>query len=293
MRIAAVILNWNQARLTEKAAQSVAGQVDQVILVDNGSRPDDVELLATLAAADGTTLLRHDRNLGYAGGNNPAIAQAVSEGFEGILVMNNDAIAEPGAVAALARRLEENPRLGAVQPMVTDLYGRRVFHTHCTMDLERGNPRWVGNGLSRDQVSTEPRESGYISGEAFLAQARVFETVGGFDERYGMYFEDTEWSLRVRRAGWMLGSVPEAVFRHEWGSSLTSAQGAFLWARGRVLFYRLAFGAPRLVALWRSLPTTARQVRWALLRGKVWHALRGELAGTMAGFLAAPPRPPA
>lgn len=286
MRIAAVILNWNQARLTEQAALSVAAQVDEVILVDNGSRPDDVGQLANLASAAGMTLMRHDRNLGYAGGNNPAIGQALSDGFEGILLMNNDAIAEAGAVAVLARRLQANPAVGAVQPMVTDLSGDRVFHTHCTMDLERGDPNWAHNGEARDDVSTEPRESGYVSGEAFLARARVFETVGGFDERYGMYFEDTEWSARVRRAGWSLEAVPEAVFRHEWGSSLPSIRSAFLLARGRVLFYRLAFEAPRWLALWRCLPDARRHIEWHLHEGTVWGVLRGELAGLAAGLLA-------
>lgn len=91
----------------------------------------------------------------------------------------------------------------------------------------------------------------------------------------------------------MLEAVPEVVFRHEWKSSQTSVQSAFRLARGRVLFYRLTFEAPRLLALWRSLPVSLRQIRWAVHRGKIWHALRGELAGLAAGFLAPGHRPPA
>jgi GT2 family glycosyltransferase len=194
-------------------------------------------------------------------------------------------------VDVLARRLQSNPRLGAVQPMVTDMSGRRIFHTHCTMDLRRGDPKWVGNGLSRDEVSTEPRESGYVSGEAFLARARVFDELGGFDERFDMYFEDTEWSARVRRAGWILEAVPDAVFRHEWKASQTSVQSAFRLARARVFFYRLTFGLSRWRAFARSLPASIRQVRWAIRRGRIWHALRGELAGLAAGIFAPGPPP--
>ena len=132
----------------------------------------------------------------------------------------------------------------------------------------------------------QPIECGYVSGEAFLARAEVFELVGRFNERYEMYFEDAEWSIRVRRAGWLLEAVPAAVFRHEWGSSLPSAKRIFRLARARVLFYRRAFGLPRSRALWRAAPVFLRETGSYVRRGKVWHALKGELAGTIAGLIA-------
>ncbi len=285
MRVAAIILNWNRAELTQAAAISVMDQVDEVILVDNASGADDVGQLARFAEQHSLTLTQHSHNLGYAAGNNPAIASAVSEGFDGILVMNNDAVAEPGAVAALVKRLEENPLVGAVQPLVLDLSGRFALHTHCAMDLDRGDPTWVGYGVPREQVSKEPRESGYISGEAFLARAELFTSVGQFDERYEMYFEDSDWSVRARRAGWLLEAVPTAVFRHEWGTSVSSPQRVFRFARARVLFYRLALGKTRRSALRHAAPVIYQELRSHIGRRRIRQAVRGEMGGTLAGLI--------
>src|SRR5947209_14487378 len=106
MKIAAVIFNANRAELTEAAALSVMSDVSQVYLVDNGSVPEQVARLTTFAEEHGMTLIRNAVNVGYAAGNNRAIDAAVKARYDGILVMNNDAAAEPGAVPALAEHLE-------------------------------------------------------------------------------------------------------------------------------------------------------------------------------------------
>ena len=285
MRVAAVILNWNEPELTERAATSVAEQVDHVYIADNGSRSEVVERLSSFAQAREMTLIRNGVNLGWAAGNNPAIEEAIRGGYEGILIMNNDAVAEPGAVTALVARLRDCGNVAAVQPMVTTASGRRVIHAQCLLDLDTGRTRRAELGRRRHEVTTEPRPAGYVSGEAFLARAKVFERCGAFDERYGMYFEDAEWSVRVRRAGWELEAVPSAVFRHDLSSSIPSVAKAFLFARGRVLFMRWALGKSRLEALWCSAPLSIREIGSYVRRRRLWHAIRGEVAGEVAGLI--------
>jgi len=287
MKIAAVILNWNRAELTEAAAQSVMSDVSQVYLVDNGSVAEQIERLTTFAEKHGMTLIRNGVNLGYAAGNNRAIDAAVRGGYDGILVMNNDAAAELGAVPALAGHLESESRLGVVQPTVVSAATGRVLHTRCSLDIRKGTAAWVDHGRDIEEIDGDPKPTGYVSGEAFLAKAEVFAQAGDFDERYDLYFEDVEWSLRVRDAGWRLATVPHAVFTHVVSASVPSLTGIYQRARNRMFFLRFGLGATRLAAARLSARRQLLLVGSLLRRGHVWLAVRGVVAGWTAGLIRA------
>jgi GT2 family glycosyltransferase len=280
VKTSAVILNWNQAALTERAMRSVLQDVDTVYLVDNGSRSHDRERLQRLSREAGVTFLGNDTNLGYAGGNNRGIRRAVADGCGAVLIMNNDAIAHPGALALLAERLQAAPRVGVVGPTVVDIPGGHVVHTSCRLDLDTGEAAWEDGGMSLNEIDPSPRPSGYVSGEVFLARSTVFQECGDFDERFFCYYEDVEWSVRVRRAGWELEVVPSAVFGHIGGESGAGRDGAFYRARNSPLFLRWGLGKSRRAAITltagQQIMRAARQLR----RGDI----RTAFAGTMAGW---------
>src|SRR5438874_6803248 len=129
MRIAALILNWNRAELTEHAARSVVDQVDEVVIIDNGSEPAQSDRLRRFSETTGMTFLDNGENLGYAAGNNRAIERALSSGHEAVLVMNTDATAEAGLVGHLRAVLEGDPWVGVATPTVIDMETLRVTHT--------------------------------------------------------------------------------------------------------------------------------------------------------------------
>jgi GT2 family glycosyltransferase len=280
VKTAAVILNWNQAAMTENAALSVSDDVDRVYLVDNGSRPDDRHWLEVFSRQTGMTFLANDANLGYAAGNNLGIRQALSDGCRAILVMNNDATARAGAVPALIDRLLTAPHVGVVAPTVVDTSSGRILHTSCSLDLRSGKVGWEDTGTCLKEAQPSPRPTGYVSGEVFLARGMVFQECGLFDERFFCYYEDVEWSVRVRRSGWELEVLPSAVFAHVGGGSEAGLAGAFYRARNLPLFLRWALGKSRRQAIGLSvgqqLMRTGRQLR----RGHI----RAAFAGTMAGW---------
>jgi GT2 family glycosyltransferase len=284
VKIAAVILNWNQAAMTEKAAMSVLDDVDSVYLVDNGSRLDDRDCLERFSRAAAMTFLGNDTNLGYAGGNNVGIRRALSDGCDAVLVMNNDATACTGAVQALADRLQTVPHVGVVSPTVVDVPSGRVLHTACRLDLENGRAGWEDGGISLEDVQPAPRPTGYVSGEAFLARTAVFRECGVFDERFFCYYEDVEWSVRVRRSGWELEVVPSAVFGHVGGGSGAGLDGAFYRARNSPLFLRWGLGKSRrdaiVISAGQQLMRIARQLR----RGHIRTAFAGTAAGWANGI---------
>lgn len=283
MDIAAVILNWNQAELTEVAALSVASDAAHVYLVDNGSRNDDLVRLRSLAQRQGMTLIENGRNLGYGAGNNPGIARALDDGHEALLLMNNDAWAEAGALDALVARLATAARVGAVQPMVLAETGE-VLHTTCSLDTRRGGMSWDETGRSPTDVDTSARPTDWLSGEAFLARAEVFRQVGSFDERYFIYFEDVDWSLRARRAAWKLETVGTAVFGHAVTASMPSVGAAYHYARSRALFLRYGLGMSRLRAAALCVPIEARHLASFTRHGRFGQVGRGVVPGLASGL---------
>jgi GT2 family glycosyltransferase len=280
VKTGAVILNWNQAELTERATRSVLGDVDIIYLVDNGSLSHDRERLARFGSEGGVTFLVNDTNLGYAGGNNRGIRRAVADGCDAVLIMNNDAIAHPGAIALLIERLQVAPHVGVVGPAVVDIPGGDVVHTSCRLNLDTGEAAWEDSGMSLSEIHSNPRPSGYISGEVFLARSTVFQECGDFDERFFCYYEDVEWSVRVRRAGWELEVVPAAVFGHIGGESGVGRGGAFYRARNSPLFLRRGLGKSRRAAITLSARQQIMRAARQLRRGDV----RAAFAGTMAGW---------
>lgn len=284
MKIAAIVLNWNQAALALRAAATVAGQVDRVILVDNGSRPSDRALMANAAAETARyELVQLERNLGYAGGNNAGIARALSLEADAVLVLNSDAELGHDAVARLASRLAAAEHVGAVAPVQTAPASGRVVHAACLLDESTTRVDFSHRGLTLEELPSAPLPTDYVSGAAFLARAAVLRECGAFDERLFCYFEDADWSIRARRAGWALEVVPAAISSHEGGASTPSKVAAFYMARNRLLFARRTLG----LSLGRTLLVSAKPaaiLAGSLLRhGHPLAALTGPCRGWLSG----------
>src|SRR5581483_4215631 len=150
MKTAALILNWNGGELVERAIRSVIEQVDTVIVVDNASSSTERARLAELATRDGVLLVQNETNIGYAAGNNVGLRRALDDGYDAVLVMNNDAEAEPGAVGLLASHLADHDRLAGVGPTVVDAeQPDLVMHTGLRLEFRNGQTGFVDQGLDR------------------------------------------------------------------------------------------------------------------------------------------------
>jgi GT2 family glycosyltransferase len=281
--IAAVIVNWNQADLTIRAVRSIQGMVESIYIVDNDSRDDEfIKLVAAFDDSD-VRLIRAETNLGYAGGNNLAADAALAAGHDALMIMNNDALAEPRAIETLRGYLDIHPAVGVAMPTVLSIDGLTVLHGRCRLRLWSGAVRWEGVGLSADEIPVLPQPTDYVSGEAFLCRAEVIRQCGFFDERFFCYYEDVDWSVRVVRAGWRLDYVPGAHFLHEVGGSGASITGAFYRARNLILLQRYGLGRSRGGALVRSLMPLGRSATVHLLRGRGRPAQQ-VVAGVLAGL---------
>jgi GT2 family glycosyltransferase len=265
------------------AARSVREQVDALYLVDNGSYPADAAAVEELATDVGATYLPLEQNRGYAGGNNAGIWAAVTAGAEAILVLNNDVRVSTGAVEILVKRLQAEPRLAACAPLVLSHDTGKVFHSHCDLDLDTGDFGWREFGRSPSEVPKAPRPTGYVSGEAVLMRAEAVRQCGGFDERFFLTFEDTEWSARVRRTGWLLETCPAATVVHHHKATMGDGSSAYYMCRNYPLFLHVALDVPPPIALARGAAFAGR-VLLGSARRRNWQGVRGALQGWTAAI---------
>jgi GT2 family glycosyltransferase len=237
LTIWSLIINWKCAEETCACLASLTPTVDPstVIVIDNGSADGSVELIRARFPA--VAVMPISTNLGFAKAANIGIAHALARGADGIFLLNNDTTVAPDTLARLADQLAELEQLGVLSAKVflTDPPSRLwsvggVYRDHNAIDLGAG-------ALDQGQFDHTPLD--FVYGCAMLLSARMLYAIGGFDERFFMYYEDVDLCLRARAAGFVVALAPAA---HVWhlGSRSTSAKPAlklYYEARSRQLFY--------------------------------------------------------
>lgn len=203
---------WRDTLLCLKALERLEYPNYRLLVLDNASDNDAVAQLR--AAFPQLELIVLERNLGFAGGNNVGLRRALAEGAAYVWLLNPDTISEPGALAAMVERAEQDPRIGAVGAVLYE------------MDNPAQVQAWGGGevvlswGLIR--LLTHPRQAArlsYISGASLLVRRAALEQVGLLDEGFFMYGEDCDYGLRLRKAGFLLAVAPQARVRHKGGTS--------------------------------------------------------------------------
>ncbi len=215
MNVVAVVLNWNGGDDTLAALSSLRGI--PAICVDNGS--NDGSDLAVAERHPDVELLRTGVNLGFAAGNNVGIRRALERGADWILLLNNDAVAEPGLRNALEAAATARPDAGLLACKILLEDGVTVQYAGASFNARLGYSGRVDTD-GRDEL----RDVGRADGAALAVSRAALEQAGLLDESLFLYVEDVEWSLRVRRAGFAVVFVPAARVRHK-GS--TASGGRF------------------------------------------------------------------
>jgi GT2 family glycosyltransferase len=259
-----------------------------VTVVDNDSPDDAVETIADLQVE----VERSPRNGGFSYGCNLGAARGDAPL---LLFLNPDARLDAGALDALVAALDADPRVALAGPRIIEDDGelawsqRRFPRLRSTfaqaLFLHRLFPRatWTDE-LIRDRGAYErPGSPDWVSGACMLVRRDAYEAVGGFDERFFLYCEDTDLCKRLRDAGHTIGFEPAAEVHHVGGASSGAGETRPIAARSRVLYARkhLSPVAARTealgVALGEATHAATAVTRPATRRGHM-AALRAALA---------------
>ncbi len=210
-----VIVNWNGWRDTVACLKSLQNSdypSCSVVVVDNGSTDDSVFRIRE--THPWAKILETHANLGFSGGNNYGIRLALDKNVKFVWLLNNDTIVFKHTLREMVAVAEQNPSLGEIgsvlyyadEPTKVQAWGGGK------VDL------WIGTSHHfHEPVSSDALD--YITAASVLIPTETFRQVGLFDERYFMYWEDTDFSYRIRAAGWKLGVAPSATVLHKENAS--------------------------------------------------------------------------
>lgn len=234
-----------------------AGGVDLLVLVDNGDRAAAV--LGDRRLDLPVELLRTGRNLGYAGGMNAGIGRALEAGATAVALLNDDVRVSPGWLAPLLEALAVDAQVGAAQPMLvfdTDPPTVNSLGVHLGPDGAGRDIGW-GEALPADR---SPRPIELFTGGAVVLSALFLRELGGFDERWFLYYEDVDLALRGTERGWRYVCCPESVVHHLGSATMQGRTELAVFHRERNrLWTLLRHGSAG--DLGRGLWLSARRVR--------------------------------
>jgi N-acetylglucosaminyl-diphospho-decaprenol L-rhamnosyltransferase len=271
--LAVVIVTFSaEAGMLDACIESVlaGGDADRVIVVDNGG---------SASVGSDVVLVRAPSNVGFGGGANLGFLRATELGATGVALLNDDIEVEAGWLAPLRAALDDDPKLGAVQPKLL-LAGSdppRINSLGVTIGSD-GAGSDIAYGEVDGPLFADDRPIESFTGGAVLFRSQFLEETAGFDDSYFLYYEDVDLARRGAQLGWTYRCVPSSVVWHRVSVSTSQLGGhaRYLQERNRLRF-AFRFGDRAMVrrALWLSI----RRLRWsprgiharALISG-IWHA---------------------
>jgi len=250
LSVAIIIVNWNSFSHTRGCLESlrnVTYRNFKVIVVDNGSQ--DGSDIALESQFPEIILLRNAENIGFTGGNNRGIEWALENDFEYLMLLNNDTEVEPDFLNRLVEVIHIDDKIGAVQPKFFFLHNKeKIWNAGGTIIKSLGWVRTVGENRSASEKYDRPKDTEWITGCCFMVRADIVRKIGGLNDRFFIYYEDVEWSLRIKELGYRLVYCPKAIVYHEAGMSNKNKQKGkegyinpivhFLATRNNVLMLR-------------------------------------------------------
>lgn len=209
--VTTVVLCFNGLEITRQCLKSLSAQKyteQEIIVIDNGSTEDDCGVLEQ--EFQQIRLIRLDRNLGFAGGCNRGITEARGKY---VALLNNDAVATPEWLESLVKAAESDDGIGGVASIVLDGNNPVVLDSLGVGIAVDGMSRQAMKG-EYPPVFDKPREVLMASGCACLYRIDALRRVGGFDDDFFAYCEDTDVGLRLLWAGYKTVAAPGAVVIH-------------------------------------------------------------------------------
>jgi len=279
VRPAVYIPNFNGSAQLGRTLRGLAQQTQpaDVVLVDNGSSDDSVELAR--GELPGIKVLELGENLGFG----PALNRAVAaHPADAVILLNNDAEPEPRFVEALLDGLG-----GGVDSVAGVLLQERAPELIDSAGVVADATLMGFDHLHGEPVETAAAAPGPLgpTGGAALYRREAFEAVGGFDERIFLYYEDLDLSLRLAAAGRRCRLAPEARALHAYSASLGAASAAKYartgWSRGYMLRRYGVMRNPRLAL--RALACEGAICAGQLLKDRTAAGLKGRLRGWRDG----------
>ena len=282
--VAVIVINFNTGTQARRAIETAAADLTAsgrdwaAVIVDNASSDDGP---AALQGLPRTTVIANQSNIGFGTAINQA---ARTTGARLLWLLNPDCEVQPGAFAALEATLQQHPECAIAAPQLlnadgsvqasargepsawTGLFGRNTLLTRFFPSWEVARRNLPAADLVASGVESAPVD--WVMGASMLVRREPFDLVGGFDERYFLYWEDADLCRRLRERGWTTRYVPRARVRHAGGASAKtrSREATREFHRSAYLYYAT-----------HVVPSAWHPARWfarVALTARAWWRMR-------------------
>ncbi|KVN81193.1 glycosyl transferase family 2 [Burkholderia ubonensis] len=285
MRVAAVVVTHNRPKLLAEVLDALRSQTrrpDSIIVVDNASGHETTALLSSCEDID---VLRLEQNVGGAGGFSVGVRQAVSLGFDWILLLDDDAVPRRDCLAQLLECMDHvGARAGAICTTVIEFGGRALMHRRRFDAATLAEP--VLPEAAYEAPVTEIDTGSFVG---FMLRRSAALEVGVPDASFFLAYDDTEYSLRLKRAGWTIWLAPSAVVDHKRPAGGRLRNGPYSLKhyynlRNQLAVFRVYGNAPswRMWApLFKHGAVAVKDLRWASVKlflkawRDSWNMMRG------------------
>ena len=250
-----------------------------IVAVDNPSK-EEFDLKSISLGSIRLVVIKNSKNLGFSGGNNVAIKYALEIKADYVLILNNDTYVDKNFLEELLKVAETDNKIGISVPKIYFAPGFE-FHKDRYSQKEQSRVFWyaggemdwanvIGHHRGVDEVDNgqydKTQETEIATGCCMLIKKEVFEKIGLFDDKYFLYYEDSDLSMRAKSKGFQVVYVPASIIWHKNAGS-AGGSGSLLQdyyiTRNRLLFgFRYASLRSKLALFRESL--------FVLLKGRKW-----------------------
>ena len=259
VKVSIVILNWNREKDTIECLESIE-KLDtkslkvNVIVVDNGSKKATVKAIKDYMGKGKfpTTLFVMSKNLGFTGGNNFGINKAMKSRSKYVMVLNNDTLVDKNLLQGFIKTAEKYKKAGIMSPKIYFAKGFE-FHKDRYKKSDLGKVIWYAGGdidwdnvygsnhgvdeVDKGQFDKES-DTDFATGACSFIRTKAIREVGLYSDKYYMYMEDDDLSMRMKDAGWRVMYAPKGYLWHKVAQStkIGSNQNDYFLTRNRLMF---------------------------------------------------------
>ena len=233
-----IVLNWNGYNDTVECLESLqkVNYPDyKIILIDNGSRDGSVQKLKERFGKDEKIkIIANEENLGFAGGNNVGIEYAMEKGADAVLLINNDTIVDENFLVELVKAAGENKRAGVLGSQIySESDPKRIWSAGWNVNRLLTKGVHIGYDEIDERQYDEIKKCDYLTGCCLLVKKEVVKKIGVLADDYFLYYEDTDYCLRARKAGYDCLYVPASKIWHKISRSSKPGSSSYIYYHTR------------------------------------------------------------
>ena len=218
--VAIIIVNWKKYDITSTCIESILNSTNsnlKIILVDNES---DNKKVKNFKYRNEIKIIQNKKNEGFSKANNIGIDYALKNNYDYTLLINNDTIIEKNLIEVLLKTAEAKS-FSVVQPLILNYNGKEIWNAGGRINYFFGNfitRKNLGNSLNSSHELTE-----WFTGCCCLFKTKIFKDIGKLDERFFAYYEDVDFSLRLKKYEYKIGFTSKTqIYHYESFSSISN-----------------------------------------------------------------------